>query len=134
MTVSASSSNLSADARDVRDALSAGDRRRRARAAGQRIWRMAPAAAGVCLAAAALARLAGWSAIVPAGLLAAGAAALAVFAVASRRARPVSDTVGLDSAAAISVASRADRNRSASLSRTSSCRLAGIGTSSSEPG
>jgi hypothetical protein len=52
---------------------------------------MAPAAAGVCLAAAALARLAGWSAIVPAGLLAAGAAALAVFAVASRRARPVSD-------------------------------------------
>jgi len=89
--VSTSDLNPTGAARDVRDGLATADRRRRAREATRRMWRVTPALAGVCLATAALARWAAWSPVVPFSVLAAGAAALGLYAALSRRAHPLSD-------------------------------------------
>jgi hypothetical protein len=89
--VSTSDLNLAGAARDVRDGLAAGDRRRRAREATRRMWLVAPALAAICLATAALARWAAWSPLVPICMLAAAVALGGIYFTLRRRPRPLSD-------------------------------------------
>ena len=77
----------------VRAGLAAGDRRRRGRETSRRLWRIAPALAVIGVFTAVAARWIGWSRLVPVVLLAAGFLALLVFAIVSRRTRPLSDAV-----------------------------------------
>jgi hypothetical protein len=77
----------------VRARVADADRLRRMRDESRRVWRAAPLAAAVCLAIAAAARWAGWSPLVPLGVMVLGGAALAVGAAIVRRHRDVSDRV-----------------------------------------
>jgi hypothetical protein len=87
----------------VSAAVATADRQRRRRLIGGRLWRAAPVVAGCCLGVAVASRLAGWSAIIPLTVLAAGILGLALHAYLGRRVHAVSDTVaaGIDAAAGL---------------------------------
>jgi hypothetical protein len=77
----------------IRAVVIAADRRRRARDARGELARLAPMAAGVCLATALVGRLLGWPSAVALVVVAAAAAGLLVRFVLQSRPRPASDAV-----------------------------------------
>jgi hypothetical protein len=80
----------------VRASVARADRLRRGRETSRRLWRAAPAAAAICAGVAAGARWAGWSSLLPLGILGIGTVALAGYAYAARRDRAISDAAAAD--------------------------------------
>ena len=91
-------------ARRVRDAIELADRRRRRHHAARQLWRAAPLAATLCLAFAAVSRLAGWPTFVPLTILAVTVVAFCLYLFFTSRPRTVSDAVAaaIDADAALS--------------------------------
>ena len=79
--------------RVIRQQMAAVDRLRRSRDASRHLWRIAPGLAAAALAIAVLARWTRVTPAVPAAVLIAGAAALAVYWLVRRRGRPVTDAI-----------------------------------------
>lgn len=77
----------------VRAAIASADRRRRAREAGRRIWRVAPFGAALALLAAGAHRWFSWPTAIPMGLLLVAASALAAYWFLARRDRAVTDAI-----------------------------------------
>ena len=75
----------------VRDIVVSVDRRRRANATSRRVWRAAPAVAGVVLVVAIVARVCTLTPVLPLAAFVLGAAALAAASLIGRRRRDVSD-------------------------------------------
>ena len=76
---------------EIENAVARADRARRGRDAAARLWRIAPIAAGFCLALAVGGRLVGWTPWASLIGLAIAALALAAYVLAARRHRRVSD-------------------------------------------
>jgi hypothetical protein len=75
----------------LQDAVARADRARRVRDTAISLWKAAPFTAGACLLVAIVGRLRAWTPLVTLLILAAAAVTLAVYAVAARRHRAVSD-------------------------------------------
>lgn len=80
----------------VRAGVARADRLRRSQAASRRLWRAAPAGAGLCACAAAGSRWAGWPPALPLGILALEVAASCVYVYSTRRDRTISDTAAAE--------------------------------------
>ena len=80
----------------VRAEIARGDRQRRLRDGGLRLWRVAPWLAAACALVAAAARIAGRPALLSLSLLTLAVAALGAYAFYVRRPRPLTDRVAVD--------------------------------------